>query len=166
MSTEGHDVITDPCRETGQFSSDRFFQFLPAILIMAPGSVIVFIFFKTWPFDIQIASSIAYTATAFFYTFSGNGLSQSSLDCPIVQHHLDSLKMRHCGFLLALIFIETIGFKIRPHLPDSWLVGTGKNMSPFILTLSIACGSLLLTQVITNRAMLDRAHGEQDTSER
>jgi len=165
MSLQGQEIIPDPCNEQGSFSGERFLQFLPAILTMVPGSVLLFILFEGWPFGIQIASSIVYSAAAFFFTFSGRGLRPYLLDCPVVQHHWDRLIMRHFGFLIALFIVETTALKIRLRLPLWWLVAKGRDMSPFDLTMFILCGSVLLTQVITNRSVLRRAHLERATSD-
>jgi hypothetical protein len=165
MNLQGQETITDPCSEQESFSAERFLQFLPAVLTIVPGSVLLFIFFDGWPFGIQIASSIVYSAAAFLYTFSGRGLPRYLLDCPVVQHQWDRLTMRHFGFLIALFLIETTAVKLRPKMPSSWLVAQGKNMSPFTLTLFIFCGSLLLTEVITNRSVLKRAHLEHNNSD-
>jgi hypothetical protein len=159
MSLQGQETILDPCSEQESFSAERFLQFLPAFLTMVPGSVLLFIFFDGWPFGVQIASSIVYSAAAFFFTFSGRGsLPRYLLDCPVVQDQWDRLIMRHFGFLIALFIVETTALKIRPRLPLWWLVAQGRDMSPFDRAMFILCGSLLLTQVVTNRSVLKRAH--------
>jgi hypothetical protein len=68
--------------------------------------------------------------------------------------------VRHFVFFIALFIIETTALRLRPRLPLWWLVAQGKNMPPFTLTLFILCGSLLLTQVVTNRSALKRAYLE------
>ncbi len=165
MTFQGQEIIPDPCNEQESFSGQRLFQFLPAILTMVPGSVLLFILFKGWPFGIQIASSIVYSSAAFFFTFAGRGLRPYLLDCPVVQHHWDRLIMRHFGFLIALFIVVTTALKIRPRLSLWWIVAQGRDMSPFDLTMFILCGSVLLTEVITNRSVLRRAHLERATSD-
>ncbi len=165
MSDQGQETIPDPCSDQDSVSTERFLQFLPAILTMVPGSVLLFIFFEGWPIGTQIASSIVYSAAAFFYTFSGRGLSRYLLDCPVVQHQWDRLVLRHFGFLIALFTVETIALRLRPRVPRSWLVAQGRNMPPYTLMMFILCGSLLMMEVISNRSLLKRAHVEQNDSE-
>ena len=118
MSLQEQETIPDPCSEPESFSADRLLQFLPALLTIVAGSVLLFIFFDNWPFGMQIASSIVYSATAFFFTFSGRGLPRYLLDCPVVQHQWDRLVMRHFGFLIVLFIIETTALKLRPWMPS------------------------------------------------
>lgn len=157
--------MIDPCSEEESFSADRLFQFLPAVLTIVPGSVFLFILFDDWPFGIQIASSILYTAAAFFFTFSGRGLPRYLLGCPVVQHEWDRLTMRHVGFLVALFIIETTALGLRTRIPHWWLVAQGGHAPPFTDALFILCGSLLLTEVITNRSVLKRAHLDHSKSD-
>lgn len=165
MNLQGPETSIDPCNEEESFSSDRLFQFLPAILTIVPGSVFLFILFDDWPFGIQIASSIVYTAAAFFFTFSGRGLPQYLLDCPVVQHQWDRLTMRHVGFLVALFIIETTALGLRTRISHWWLVAHKRHALAFTDALFILCGSLLLTEVITNRSVLKRAHLEHNNSD-
>jgi hypothetical protein len=164
MNLQGPETFTDPCSAEESFSADRLFQFLPAVLTIVPGSVFLFILFDDWPFGIQIASSIVYSAAAFFFTFSGKSLPRYLLDCPVVQHQWDRLTMRHVGFLVALFIIETTALGLRARMPYWWLAAQGRDAPPFTDALAILCGILLLTEVITNRSVLKRAHLEHNNS--
>lgn len=130
-------------------------------LIMIPGSGILFIFLADHPYGIQFASTIGYSAAAILYTFSSNrGLPRYLFSCLVVREQLYRLALRHFAFLIALFAIETTALELRPRMPAWWLVAHGRDMPPFTLVLFILCGSLLLTQVLTNRSALKRAHLE------
>lgn len=130
---------------------------------MMPGSVILFICMEGSRFGIQFASIIGYTAATILYTFSANrGMQRYLFDCAYVRSQFGRLSRRHIGFLFALILLETALLSIRQHLSPWWLAaGAGpKDMPPLILLMFILCGALLLTEVMTNRALLERAHTE------
>jgi hypothetical protein len=73
---------------------------------------------------------------------------------------LPRLAQRHGGFLAALVVLETVALQLRPHLPASWLAASGRNGSPFSITLLILCVCLASAQVWTNRSLIERAHLE------
>jgi hypothetical protein len=153
--------MPDPCRERPTFSGGRFLIFLPVFLTMMPGSLILFIWLEDRPFGIQLASMICYSAAAFLYTFSSNrGLPRYLFTCPAVHGQLSRLAVRHLGFIIALVVTETTAFQLRPKLSDWWLTARSRNMPPFVATLFVICGSLLLAQVLTNRSVLKNAHFE------
>jgi hypothetical protein len=161
MNSLESENISDSCSKQPKFSAKRFFLFLPVFLTMIPGSFILFIFMGDRPYGIQLASVIGYSAAAVLYTFSSNrGLPRYLFSCPIVRGQLYRLTLRHFAFLIALFAVETIALQIRPRMPGWWFVARGRNMPPFTLAMFILCGSLLLTQVLTNRSALKRAHLE------
>lgn len=130
---------------------------------MIPGSLILFIWLEGAPYGIQLASTVGYSAAVVLYTFSSNrGLPRYLFRCPVVHGQLYRLGMRHLAFLFVLFFIETAAFHYRPSMSAWWFVAQGRHMPPFTLALFIICGSLLLTQVLTNRSVLKRAHLEHN----
>jgi len=113
-------------------------------------------------YGIQCASLIPYTALVILATFSAlRGQQPYFFECPIVHRNLPRLARRHGGFLATLVVLETIALPLRPHLPASWLITTGKDGSPFTITLFILCMCLALAQILSNRSLLERAHLEQ-----
>ena len=71
------------------------------------------------------------------------------------------LVRRHGAFLVAVVVLETIAFRLARYLPASWLIAKGKNGSPFAITLCVLCLCLALVQVLSNRSLLERAHLER-----
>lgn len=109
----------DPCYP-GYGAFDRLFLFAPIILLIVPGSVILFIFLGDLAYGIQFASLIIYTAAVVLITFSAQSGQQRYLfTCPVVKSQIPCLARRHVGFLVALFVFETIAFYLRPHLPAS-----------------------------------------------
>lgn len=126
---------------------------------MMPGSLALFIFLSRYPYGIQLASMVGYTAAVILYTFSANrGLPRYLFTCPVVHQQFYRLTVRHFGFLVAVFIVETLALKLRSRIPPSWLVASGKNMPPFVTALFVLVGVLLLTEVMTNRSLLKRAH--------
>jgi hypothetical protein len=151
--------MSDRCNDRPTFSLRRFLIFLPVFLTMMPGSLALFICFSNYRFGIQLASIVGYTAAVILYTFSANrGLPRYLFTCPIVQQEYYRLVVRYFGFLVALFTIETVLLRLRPSLPQSWFVASGRNMLPFVMGMFFVCGTLLLVNVMTNRSLLRRAH--------
>jgi hypothetical protein len=48
----------------------------------------------------------------------------------------------------------------RPHWPSWWLMTDRKGMTPFDGAFFLLCFALAWTQILTNRAFLNRAHRE------
>jgi hypothetical protein len=156
--------VLDPCSASSTFSIERFVFFTLVFLTMVPGSLVLFILLGDRPYGIQFASMVAYTAAVVLYTFARNrGLQRYLFDCPFVRRVLPRLALRHVVFLIALFVLETLALQLRPHLPAFWLVASSgrRSMPPFTMMLFILCGCLALAQIISNRAILDRAHREQ-----
>jgi hypothetical protein len=127
---------------------------------MIPGSIVLFILLAGHRYGIQFASIVVYSAAAVLYTFSKyRGTSQRYLfSCPVVRGQLYRLTMRHFAFLIALFAVETAALQLRPKMPAWWFISHGRSTPPFEWALFTLCGSLLLTQVLTNRSVLKRAH--------
>lgn len=160
------DRTSDACGEPATFSSDRFLIFLPIFLTMILGSGVLFFYLGDTAYGIQFASTIAYTAATILYTFSANrGMQRYLFSCPYVRSQLPRIAIRHLAFLTALFILITVALQVRPHLSHRWLAESGpRGMPPFIVALGILCGSLLLTEIMTNRSLLKRAHAEPDDS--
>lgn len=157
------DLTPDPCRAKPAFTLARFALFTLLVLVMVPGSVILFILLENHPYGLQITSIVEYTSAVVLYTFSKSRFQRRYLfGCPCVRLVLPQLLLRHFGFLVALVVLETVALQIRPHLPAFWLVGSGRrgSMPPFVTVLFILCACLALAQIISNRTLLRRTHAE------
>jgi hypothetical protein len=159
-------LLADLCYARPTFSIARFVVFTLLFLTMIPGSVILFILLKNHHYGVQFASMIVYTSAVVLYTFSKyRGTQRRYLfRCPFVRLALPRLVHRHFGFLVALFALETEALRLQPRLPASWLVASeGRGgMPPFIVAQFILYGCLALAQIISNRALLGRAHRESD----
>jgi hypothetical protein len=158
------DRTSDACGQPATFSSGRFLIFLPIFLTMMPGSAVLFICFGDMTYGIQFASIIAYTAATILYTFSANrGMQRYLFSCPYVRSQLPRVAIRHIAFLAALFILITAALQVRPHLSHWWLAPIGpRGTPPLIDGVFILCGSLLLTEIMTNRSLLKRAHAVPD----
>ena len=137
---------------------DRPALFLPLILVMFVSFAILFTLAEI-PYGIQLASLIPYTALIVLATFSAQrGQQPYFFECPIVRRNLPRLAWRHGGFLAAIVVFETVALQLRPNLPASWLIASGKGGSPFAITLFIFCLCLAFAQILSNRSLLERAH--------
>jgi hypothetical protein len=150
----------DPCRDHEPVTFDRPLLFVPLILIMF-GSIFLSFTLSDCPYGIQFASLIPYTAFVVLGTFSAQkGQQPYFFECSIVHRQLPRLALRHGGFLAVLLVLEAVSLQLRPHLPASWLVASGRGGSPFTKILLILCVCLASAQVWTNRSLIERAHLE------
>lgn len=154
-------VTVDPCLVPPIFSLERFFVFTLIFLVMTVGSVALFLYLGDDPFGIQIAAVVCYTSAIILYTFSANrGLPRYLFRCAIVQSQLPRIARRHLIFVAVLFVVLTAALQLRPHMPPSWLVARGarRNPPPLTTVLLILFVCLALVQILTNRALLNRAH--------
>jgi hypothetical protein len=154
-------VTVDPCLAAPTFSFERFLLFTLIFLIMLPGSVALFLFLGNDPYGIQIAAVVGYTAAIALYTFSLNrGMPRYLFRCLVVQSQLPRIALRHLMFVAVLFVLLTAALQSRPLMPPSWLVASGarKSMPPLTTALLILTGCLALTEILTNRSLLKRAH--------
>jgi hypothetical protein len=161
-----HWPFSDPCRDIS-LSNPRFIVLTTIFLCLIPGSLPLFLLLVRRPWGIQEASIITYTLFEVYFTFArtGGGLSGGSIPpfkftCPAVEPQIPRLLWRHLGFLFALFALQTAILAARPHLPNWWFVEDKKGMTPFAGALLSLCLALAYTQVLTNRALLNRAHRE------
>jgi len=135
----------------------RILAFVPVILLIGPGSVVLFVMLQEFPYGTQFASLIVYTAATVLGTFSAaKGQQRYLFTCPVVGSQLSRLFQRHVGFLAALFMVETAAFHLRPHLSAYWRTG-----KPFEVTVGILCLCLYSAQMFSNRFLLKRAHLER-----
>ena len=133
----------DPCYAKTPFSVRRFVLFFLLLLTLCPGSLLLFIYLGDRPFGFQLASVLCYTAFVVLFTFSHYRDQQRYLfTCPVVRHQRLRLIYRHIAFITTLFVVETLALKLRPRLPESWVVASGRSMPPFIVILFIFSGGL------------------------
>lgn len=146
------------CRDHERTTFDRPAIFLPLIVIMFAG-IFFLLASADLSYGIQFTSLIPYTSFVVLATFSAQrGQQPYFFECPVVFRTLPRLAWRHCGFLVGLVILETLAFRLRPNLPSSWLTAKGKDGSPFAIGLFALCACLAFAHVLSNRSLLDRAH--------
>jgi hypothetical protein len=108
--------LPDPCYAYyGAF--DRFLVFLPLILLIVPGSLLLFIVLDSVHYGTQLSSLIIYTAAIVLWTFSAyRGQQRYLFTCAIVAAELPLFCIWHFGFLLVLFVVETAALEVRPLL--------------------------------------------------
>lgn len=151
----------DPCRDNSSFSWVRFLFFALIFLAMVPACVLLLIFYRDRPYGIECATLICYTYAVVLYTFSSARASGNRylFSCPWVRRTLPRIVLRHVAFLIALFVLQATALHYRPHLSTWWLTPNGRgHTSPFAGFLLILCLALGLTQIISNRSLLDKAH--------
>jgi hypothetical protein len=156
---------SDPCRNP-TFSFARFALLATLFMTWTIGSVPLFLFLTKRPYGFQEASVVVYTIFVVFFTFartgtrSGKDLPPFMFTCPAVETRVSRLLWRHLCFLVVLFALQTLALAVRPNLPDWWNIEDRKGMTLFEGALLLLCIGLALTQVYTNRRLLDRAHRE------
>lgn len=157
----GQESVPCQCRDHKSSTLDRPALFLPLVLIMFASSFFLFALANR-PYGVQIGSLIPYTTLVVLATFSAQrGQQPYFFECSIVRQTIPRLIGRHVGFLVAMVALETTALRLVRYLPASWLIATGKNGSPFATTLCVLCLGLAFVQILTNRALLERAHLRQ-----
>lgn len=156
-------VSSDPCQPLQPVYGDRFVVMTLCFLVMFGGAA--FLFPKSdQPYRVQIVSVFIDTAAVILYTFSSNknGMRPFMFSCPVVLAAVPRLLWRHLGFLAVLVIVETVAFRVRPYLPSDWTTASHGDPSGFAIMLWVLCGCLALTQVLSNRSVLETAHLDAD----
>jgi len=153
----------DPCRAKNTFSAERFIAFTLLFVVAFGGGGTLFVMQGNTPYGIQLASVVAYTACVMIYGFAKNrGDNPPYLfTCPVVVSQYPHLLKRHAVFLTALVTLETVAFRIKPHLSTWWFTSSGRNMTPFFVAVIVPCGALAVAEIKTNRGVLERAHRQR-----
>jgi hypothetical protein len=146
------------CRDHEPELVDRPMLFLPVIVVMFV-SFGVLVVVARLPYGVQLGSLIPYTAFIFLVTFAAErGQQPYFLECPIVRETMASMVRRHCGFLVGLVGLETVGFYLATYMPAWWLTAKGRDASLLVSTIFALCLFLGFIQIVTNRALIKRAH--------
>jgi hypothetical protein len=154
--TEGSAMCV--CYNHERSTFDRPTLWIPIIIVMFASFFFLFAM-ADLPYGVQLGSLIPYTAFVALGTFSAQrGMQPYFFECSTVQQTMPRLLRRHCSFLITTIFLETIALRLTRYMPESWLIKTGKDGSPFAITLCVICLCLASVQVFTNRTLLERAH--------
>ncbi len=157
----GHEQSTnDPCRAANTFSWKRFSAFAVLFVVMLGIGGILFFFLHETPYGIQLATAISYTAAVMLYGFARNrgGIQAYLFSYPVVVSQYPRLLKRHAGFLAVVILFETIALRVAPHLSAWWFASTGNDWTPFFTAVALPVGALAVTEIMTNRGVLKRAH--------
>ena len=130
--------------------------------VMFLATMLVFIALRDNPFEIQIASIVAYTGCVFFFVFcdvgpghaiKGKGTKGFSLGEKSVRQKLPLLVCIHAGFLVVLFAGVTGAMWLRPHTWSLWHLDTGYFDAILILT----GATIAFAQIHFLRRLLGRA---------
>ncbi len=156
--------FSDPCRH--QSSGPRLLLMSAIFLCMTMGSPIAMAVLRDLLYRVQFVSLIAYTLFVLFFTFAttgsrgGGNVPGYKFTCPAVEPQIPRLLWRHLIFLVALFVLETAAQSIHPHLPGWWNIQDKKGSTPFEAVLLLLGIGLAITQILTNKSLLNRAHWE------
>lgn len=151
---------TDPCSVAKTFSAERFSAFLLLFVVGFGVACVLFFLLSDTSYGTQLATAIGYTAAVIIYGFARNrgGIPPYLFTCPVVVSQYPRLLTRHAGFLAVVILLETIALRIKPHLSSWWFTSSGRNWTPFFTAVALPVCALAITEVMTNRGVLKRAH--------
>jgi hypothetical protein len=152
-------TLSDPCRRGQPLSAGRVLLLTLCFIAILSGGVLL-CFLSDSASEIPIVAALVDTAAVTLYTFSANknGMRPFMFGCPIVRRELPRLLWRHLGFLAVLVVLLSVALRIRSSLPGDWMTASGSNWSPFAVVLAVLGACLALTQVMTNRSLLDSSH--------
>jgi hypothetical protein len=132
---------------------DRLPLFLPLVVVM----FVSYFFLLEWDdriYGVLLGSVVPYTAFVILGTFSAlRGQRPYFFECPVVRGSLLRLTLRHGGFLLAVMVIESVAFFVKTDL-----LAAGGNGSPSSEVLSIPLLIIAMVEIWTNRSLLERVH--------
>ena len=150
----------DPCSAESTFSGPRFLAFAFLFTAMLAGGSILFFLLGDTAYGNQLASVVSYTSAVLLYGFAKNrsGIRPYLFTCPVVVSQYPRLLNRHAVFLTVMVAVETVAFRIKPHLSAWWLTASGRNMPPFVVAVVVPCMVMAIAEIVTNRALLERAH--------
>jgi hypothetical protein len=140
---------------------DRPALWIPIIIAMFASCAILFAM-ADLPCGIQIGSLVPFTAFVALGTFSAQrGMQPYFFECQIVQKTMPRLLLRHVGFVVAIVLLETIALYLTRYMPASSLTSNGRDNSPFAISLCIICVCLGGVEAFTNRSLLEKAHARK-----
>ena len=154
-------LAEDPCRAEDTSSAPRAFAFVALFVIMFGSAV--FVFLSTSTFDILFAGAIGYTACVMIYGFARNksGIPPYLFTCPVVTNQYPRLLRRHAAFLTLLLACLIVALRIKPH-PSEWMKESRQSDTiPFYFFIALPIAALALVEIMTNRAVLERAHNDR-----
>ena len=129
------------------------------ILLLAFGSLILFILLGNRPYGMQGATLITYSGAVFIWTFfRTRGVhTKHSLSAQYVREQLPRLLIIHLIYLFCVFLLQTWALSIRP----LWLMSHGRrDMAPFDFSLMLTGMAIGVSQIVLCRRMLGRAKKE------
>ena len=162
QSTE--DTAQCVCYNHERITFDRPALWIPIIIVMFASCFFLF-GIANLRYGMQVGSLIPYTSFVALGTFSAQrGMQPYLFECSIVQKTMPRLLRRHCYFLVAIILLETIALRMAQYMPPTWLNNSGRDGSPFAISIVVICLCLGSVQVFTNRTVLEKAHKKSSNS--
>jgi hypothetical protein len=154
-------LTEDPCRAQSTYSPSRFAAFV--LLFIAMFGFELFASLSESLVGTVVGSVIGYTAFVMLYGFSRNqnGIQPFLFTCPVVVSQYPRLLKRHVVFLALVIVFVTSVVKNKPHHSEPQPTSSVDDLSPSFFLVGIPLGALALTEIFTNRRVLERAHKDR-----
>jgi len=151
-----NELTDDPCHAHRTPTEGRSLAFVLLFVAMFGG--FVFAMFSSSIYETPLTSALGYTAGVMTYGFSKNkGDNPPYLfTCPVVVSQYPRLLKRHAVFLAILIAFVAIALRIKPHLSEG--MARSRRSDTFFFVVAIPVAALALTEILTNRGVLERAH--------
>jgi hypothetical protein len=156
--------FSDPCRHKS--SGPRILLMSAISLCMTVGSMLLVVLLRGTTYGLQVASLVFYTLFVLFFTFAttgsrgGGNVPGYKFTCPAVEPQIPRLLWRHLICLVVLFVLETAALAVHSYLPDRWNIQNKKGSTPFEIALLFLGIGLAMTQIFTNKSLLNRAHRE------
>jgi hypothetical protein len=156
--------FSDPCRHKS--SGPRLLLMSAIFLCMTVGGMLLLVLLSGTPYELQVTSLVCYTFFVVFFTFATTGSSGGGnvpgykFTCPAVKPQIPRLLWRHLICLIALFVLETAAPAVHPYFPDWWNIQDKKGTTPFEMALLLLGIGLTITEILTNKSLLNRAHRE------
>lgn len=147
----------DPCRAEGGASVGRALIFVLLFVILLNGGALTML---SDSFYVRLLSAaLAYTASVMIYGFASNrnGIPRYLFTCPVVVSQYRRLLKRHALFLAVVIGFLAIVLRLFPQLE----AGASRANDGSYFLVAIPLMVLAVTEIMTNRGVLDRAHNDR-----
>ena len=156
-----YDGLTeDPCSAQSTYSHSRAVAFV--LLFIAMFGFAFFAIQSESLVGTLVGSVMGYTAAVMIYGFARNrnGIQPFLFTCPVVVSQYPRLLKRHAVFLaLVIVFLSSV-VKNKPHQSEPRPTSSGRDISPSFFLVFIPLAALALTEIFTNRGVLERAHND------
>lgn len=130
------------------------------ILLLALGSVLLFITLREQPYGLQIVTAISYTGVVCVWTFfRTRGIkTKHSLGDQYVQDEVPRMLVIHLIYLVVVVLLQMLALRARPSLSPWWTRSDGpKGMPPYVAAMLYGPMVVAISEIVVARRLLARA---------